>query len=126
MVHAAYFIYLLSLWILLFSTGCESSSCDLTQLGKALGREVIVSNAKGFSELEEDSLKDISKRPEVPQVPFGYSHKEWLEFKQKYQQEDCLVYFITPEKAWKRLAGLEGYAIIRGNKVIAVFILKVS
>ncbi|MCG7870034.1 MAG: hypothetical protein JAY74_27170 [Candidatus Thiodiazotropha taylori] len=85
-----------------------------------------MSIAKGFSDLEEDSMKEISKRPDVPQVPFGYSHKEWLSFKQKYQQEDCLIYFKTPEEAWKRLSGIEGYAIMRGNEVIAVFVLKVS
>jgi hypothetical protein len=121
------FIYLFfGSWILLFSSGCEASSCNLSQLGKSFDRKVIVSHTKSFSELEEDSLRDISKHPHVPQVPFGYSNEEWLAFKQKYQQQDCLVYFITPEETWKRLAGLEGYAIIRGNEVIAVFVLKVS
>lgn len=127
MVRKTHFAYLIiTSLVLLCSSGCELSTCNLSQLGKTLDRGVIISHTKGFSDLEEESLKEISKHPHVPQVPFGYSNKEWLAFKHKYQQDDCLVYFKTPEESWKRLAGLEGYAIIRGEEIIAVFILKIS
>jgi hypothetical protein len=62
----------------------------------------------------------------VPQKPFGYRYEKWLVFRKKFKHGDCLIHFTTPEDAWKRLAGLEGYAILRENEVVAVFILMVS
>lgn len=118
--------YLHAACLLLGSSGCKSSSCNLEQLKESTDREIVVSKAEDFSVIEAGSMKKISLNPDVPQMPFGYRHEKWLAFKKKFQDGDCLVYFTTPEKAWKRLAGLEGYAIMRGNEVIAVFVLKVS
>jgi hypothetical protein len=117
---------LFATWLLICSSTCEPSSCNVEKLKKTLEREIIVSKTQEFSDIEKKSLKKISLNPDVPQKPFGYRHEKWLAFKNKFQHGDCLIHFITPEEAWKRLAGLEGYAIIRGNEVVAVFILKVS
>ncbi|MES9861542.1 MAG: hypothetical protein ABW157_21265 [Candidatus Thiodiazotropha sp. LLP2] len=117
---------LIASWFLICSSACESSSCNVEQLKKTLEREIIVNKAQEFSDIEENSMKRISLNPDVPQKPFGFRHEKWLAFKKKLQHGDCLIHFTTPEEAWKRLAGLEGYAIIRGNEVIAFFVLKVS
>jgi hypothetical protein len=88
--------------------------------------EIIITKAPEFSEIEQTSMKKISANQNVPQKPFGLRHQKWLNFKTTFQSGDCLVHFVTPEKAWIRLSGLEGYAIIRSDTVISVFVLKVS
>lgn len=126
-MHIDRSVYLLiASWFLISFSACEPSSCNVEQLTKKLDREIIVSAAEDFSIIEENSLRKISLNPDVPQKPFGYRQEKWLTFKNKFQHGDCLIHFTTPDEAWKRLAGLEGYAIIRGNEVIAVFVLKVS
>jgi lipopolysaccharide biosynthesis glycosyltransferase len=53
-------------------------------------------------------------------------NEKWQTFKMKYNKGDCLVHFTTPEEAWKRLVGLEGYAILRGKRVVDVFVVKIN
>jgi hypothetical protein len=103
-----------------------SIPCSPVHLEKTLERELIVNETKGFSDIEGLSRMEISKSPDVPQVPFGYMNEKWQAFKMKYNKGDCLVHFTTSEAAWKRLAGLEGYAILRGKKVIDVFVVRIN
>lgn len=124
-IHRPVFFLIVS-WFLICSSACGSSSCNVEQLKKSIGREIIVSKAQELSVIEENSLRKITLNPDVPHKPFGFRNEKWLAFKNKFQHGDCLIHFTTPDEAWKRLAGLEGYAIIRGNEVIGVFVLKVS
>jgi len=46
----------------------------------------------------------------------------YVTFKNSYIDGDILVYFKSPENSWYALAGREGFAIVRNNKVIKQYI----
>jgi hypothetical protein len=55
--------------------------------------------------------------------------EQWLQFKDKMEKGDELFYFRTPQKTWTELSprcGMEGYALVRGDKVVEVILTSSS
>jgi 6-phosphogluconolactonase len=89
---------------------------------------VEISGPLNITEVEKNSLEALSKadRKDIPKVPFGFAHDQWIKFKNKYKEGDELYYFRSDQKSWKGLYGRLGHAIIRNNKVVAVFVTLMS
>ncbi len=113
-------------WLVTCSVGCKAVTCDTSQLKQTIQRDITTSEISAISDIEKSALVRVAEYPDVPQRPFGYRNKDWLVFKQQYLSGDCLIHFITGEDSWKKLSGLEGYAIIRGDEVVDIFLLKVN
>lgn len=55
--------------------------------------------------------------------------EQWLQFKDKMKDGDELWYFRTPQETWTEFiprCGMEGYALIRGDKVVAEIFTSMS
>lgn len=74
-----------------------------------------------------DSIPDLaaagwtitpSSLSEVEQV-FGSEDPDWIRFKSNFEPGDRVVRLIAPGRQWANAAGWDGYAIVRGDKVVA-------
>ena len=79
------------------------------------GEGAVVSGPMSIDDIEKESLQKMSESKNAPQVPFGRINNEWLKFKSQYKVGDVILYFHTDSKSW---SGSEGYALIRGKKII--------
>ena len=55
--------------------------------------------------------------------------EQWLHFKGKMQDGDELWFFRTPQETWTEFfprCGMEGYALVRGDKVVAEILTSMS
>jgi hypothetical protein len=55
--------------------------------------------------------------------------EQWLQFKDKLQNDDELWHFRTPMETWTEFVprcGMEGYAIVRNDKVVDVIFTAMS
>jgi hypothetical protein len=77
-------------------------------------------------EIEQRSLREISQCSSCPQVPFGYANAAWKEFKSKVRRGDRIIYFVTDTASWRHLGGREGYALIRGARVVDSILTKMN
>ncbi|MFT3669256.1 MAG: hypothetical protein QM795_11910 [Pseudoxanthomonas sp.] len=59
-----------------------------------------------------------SSLSEVEQV-FGSEDPDWIRFKSNFEPGDRVVRLIAPGRQWANAAGWDGYAIVRGDKVVA-------
>jgi hypothetical protein len=79
---------------------CIAKLSDYKKIGPALT----------ISDVEARSLAGMKARPDVPQVPFGYSNDEWLSLKSKVKPGDSLHDFETDVTG--------GILLVRGDCVI--------
>ncbi len=77
-------------------------------------------------EIEAASLEEMKKCGCCPQVPFGYSRDEWNAFKTEIRLGDTVVYFRNNKVMWGKLAGAEGYAVVRGGQLIRSFLTSMN
>lgn len=55
--------------------------------------------------------------------------EQWLVFKDRMQSGDELWHFRTPQETWTEFwprCGMEGYVLVRGDRVIAVLFTSMS
>jgi hypothetical protein len=71
-----------------------------------------------IEQVEQESLDNIKKYPDVPQVPFGYINDKWNALKSKYKDGDEFFYYLSDPLSWNYLRGESGYILIRQNKVV--------
>ena len=102
------------------SAGYQSESFEKYQTGGWY-----VSSPMTVEEIEQSSLeqlrefyKDPNARKDIPMVPFGFANYKWNEFKSKVQQGDEIRKISTPKEYWQRLAGWEGYVLVRQGIVV--------
>ena len=50
---------------------------------------------------------------------FDPADKEWLVFKSKLEPGDRVVRLVAPGSHWANSAGWDGYAIVRGDRIVA-------
>jgi hypothetical protein len=106
-----------------------------TMIGKFLGMGLSfeVRGPLSVAEVEQEQVIDVlceiaqyNDMRSIPRLPFAYGNEAWQDFKAQVQEND-LIYFFTSDKAsWRALIGREGYALIRGRRVIHVFITAMS
>jgi hypothetical protein len=68
--------------------------------------------------IEQKQRARNAARSDCPQKPFAYMHTEWQKFKSQLRRGDCIVFFRSNPASWNVLAGVEGYALIRGKKLV--------
>ena len=55
--------------------------------------------------------------------------EQWLVFKDQMQDGDEIWYFRTPQETWTEFVprcGMEGYALVRGDKIVAEIFTSMS
>jgi hypothetical protein len=87
-------------------------------------RDIVVRGPLSIRSAEEEGLRDVRDCAHCPQVPFGYMHREWQQFKRQIRPGDALVFFHCETKGQWGL--LEGYAIIRNGKAWKTLIGAIS
>ena len=90
------------------------------------GDEAVIRPETSVDSIEADSLREIRACESCPQVPFGYQHDRWVALRDQVKDGDAIVYFRNSRHAWLSLAGAEGYALVRGDKIIVTIITSVS
>ena len=73
-----------------------------------------------IEELEAAHLSTDDGR--VPHVPFGFLNDAWNQFKSQILPGDKIFDFTTSPESWKKLAGRQGYVLVRDGVVIATFV----
>ncbi len=67
-----------------------------------------------IDEVEAKSLAEMATDPKrLPQVPFGFANRSWIEFKKQVQLGDKLVKYEG--------GGLGGYLLLRQGCFVAAF-----
>lgn len=82
-------------------------------------------NQVSIKEVEIENMvhdRRLGTRP----VPFGFIFDEWVQFKNKIRVGDMLWFFRSDQSSWNALAGREGYAIVRNNMIIDIFVTKMN
>jgi len=72
-----------------------------------------------IEEVENDHLDDNG-------VPFGHSHKKWLELKGKMREGDEIWYFNSPDSTWANLCGRAGLCIVRNGQIVDSLVLMMN
>jgi hypothetical protein len=75
--------------------------------------------------IEESILASLKRQI----TPHDLLDEQWLLFKDQMKTGDELWYFRTPPKTWTEyfpLCGMEGYALVRGDKVVAEMLTAIS
>jgi hypothetical protein len=52
-------------------------------------------------------------------VPFGWSHKEWLQLLDAMQPGDELWEFCSPKESWRKRMGRSGLVLVRDGEEVA-------
>ncbi len=68
-------------------------------------------------ECERKYLVEDERLGPVP-VPFGFQHREWVNFKRQIQEVDELWEFSNPPEMWENLCGRAGICIVRDGEII--------
>ena len=70
--------------------------------------------------MEQSILVSLRRRVS----PDDLLDEQWLDFKDKMQDGDEIWHFRTPQETWTEFfprCGMEGYALVRGDTVVAKF-----
>jgi hypothetical protein len=85
------------------------------------------------AEVEQEMLMEVlcefgqyNDMRSIPRLPFAYANEVWQDFKAQVQDNDVIYFFTSDKASWHGLIGREGYALIRGGKVIRVLITAMS
>ena len=62
----------------------------------------------------------------IPEKPGGFMHEEWAKFRANFQKGDEFWIFSSPKDTWNQLAGRAGFAIVRNEEVVDVFVSVMS
>ena len=73
-----------------------------------------------IAQVEQESLEEIRKYPDVPQVPFGYENDKWKKLKSQYRDGDEFYFFAANVQSWVFPHGMAGYVLIRGNEILGL------
>lgn len=84
----------------------------------AFGSEAVVRGPESVRTIEQREKANMAACADCPQKPFGYNHANWQEFKSQLRKGDCIVFFHSNRASWERLAGVKGYALIRGKRLL--------
>jgi hypothetical protein len=75
--------------------------------------------------IEQSILASLQRRI----APDDLLDEQWLQFKDKYRDRDELWYFRTPQETWTEFfprCGMAGYALVRGDTVVAEILTSIS
>lgn len=76
-------------------------------------------------EAEAENLVADAHLGPVP-VPFGWCNDEWVSLLARMQPGDELWEFRSGDKSWSHLAGREGIALVRGDKIVATVVTRMN
>jgi len=78
-------------------------------------------NKTTVEECERKHLIEDERLGPAP-VPFGFQHREWMDFKRQIKKGDELWEFCSPPETWKHLCGRAGICIVRDGEIIAIIV----
>jgi hypothetical protein len=90
-----------------------------------MGKRKITREAWMKQTVEESILASLRARVS----PDDLLDEQWLEFRDQMKDGDELWTFRTPQDTWTEYdprCGMEGYALVRGNKVVAEILNAIS
>lgn len=71
---------------------------------------------------EMAALPDALKwQPDMPKVPFGFMHAEWVAFKSRMRRGDRMYRYVTSRHSWEHGAGRAGLVLVRSGCVVGQF-----
>jgi hypothetical protein len=73
---------------------------------------------QSFMEKLKEYQKSPTARKDIPMVPFAFANDKWTEFKSKVRKGDEIRQLSTPKEYWERLAGWEGYILVRQGFIV--------
>jgi hypothetical protein len=87
-----------------------------------------------LAEVEQEMLMEVlcaianyNFMGSLPRLPSaGWMGEDWSDFKKDIRADDLIYFFTSDKESWHGLIGREGYALIRGGKVIRVLITAMS
>ncbi len=119
--------------ITLLITGCSGIPVEPKEekvsisLSEFKAKEYILSGPEDIEKIESESYEIVEKsETSCPKLPLGCRQEDWEKFKSKVKKGDEIFHFTSPPEHWAALYGRAGYAIIRGDKVVDVFIMLVN
>jgi hypothetical protein len=74
-----------------------------------------------IGQVEQETLEEIRKYPDVPQVPFGYKNDKWNKLKSKYKDGDEFYFFSL--RSTPNHYGTAGYVLIRDNQIVGMIVV---
>ena len=113
---------ILSLLIFLFACVANHSINQEINLTKIFGEGTRVEGPFSIEQAEKDNMITVEKDGKSVILPFGYINDKWEAFKTKYQDGDQIYKFSSSKESWEKLAGREGYSLIRDDQIIAEII----
>ena len=77
------------------------------------------------SELESLGLRFAARNPAVPQVPFAYAHRGWIQMRDLYRPGDELREFDSPHLG-PGGSSPDGFVLMRGKCMISFMGLRIA
>lgn len=99
------------------------SGCPIygAQILKSKHHERIAAWLRGrpitVEEIEQNHMVSDDRLGATP-LAFGFQNEDWLKLKTQMQDGDVLREFKSPPETWARMAGRQGIALVREDRVI--------
>lgn len=120
-------IFITSIHSFSFASEAKNAKAVLIKsYSNLIGEGAVVSGPFSINDIEKENLKKIAECKQCPQVPFGFVNHSWVKFKSQYKAGDVILRFRTNNKSWTGLYGRDGYALIRGDKIIDTLIREMN
>lgn len=114
--------FTISLLIFLLTCAAKQSLNRNFNLENIFGKRTQVEGPYTIEQAEKDNMIAVEKDGKSFTLPFGYINDDWEILKAKYQDGDQIYKFSTSAESWEKLAGREGYVLIRGDQIITEII----
>jgi hypothetical protein len=77
-----------------------------------------------IEEVEKKYIEKLSNssRKDIPKLQLGFVNGRWDEFKDKYQDDSEIYYFISEKNSWRVLYGRAGYVLIESENIIDIIV----
>ena len=103
------------------------SLADVRAMGWHISEPMSTSTIEDEQMAERRSYAELpDSRKDVPMVPFGFANDRWIDFKAELVEGDEIRRISTPSACCSRLAGWDGFVIVRQGRIVKFFMTLVS
>ncbi len=114
--------FTISFLIFLLACAVKQNLTQDTSLENIFGKETQVEGPYSIEQVEKENMITVEKNGKSVALPFGFINDDWEVLKAQYQDGDQIYKFSTSAESWEKMAGREGYVLIRGDQIIAEII----
>jgi hypothetical protein len=108
----------------MFSASLAVAQSDFTPCA-AVPKSELASGPLTIKEIEGQEmakLPDTLKwQPDMPKLPFGFGHAEWVAFKSRARPGDKIYRYVSSQHSWEHHAGRAGLVLVRAGCVVGEF-----